>query len=102
MLKAKLKQFFLLKTGVKFHFKRRRLNAAKGQDRLQLGYGHIGHADVACKPFVHQFFHLTPGAHETVDGKRLGVRVTGVNGAARCMVIGKRPVDKINIKLFQL
>ncbi len=83
---------------MKLHFQSGGLYPAKGQHRLKLRNRHIAHTDIAHESLIHQFLALPPGVHKLLQGKRPGIRVTGIPVAPRRMVIGKRPVDKIQVQ----
>ena len=55
-----LEQLGLLEGGMQLHFQKGRLDAAQRQHKFQLGNGHVGHADVPCKPRAGQLFALGP------------------------------------------
>ena len=83
---------------MEFHLQGGGLYPAERQNRFQLRDGHVAHAEVANQPFVRQVFALSPGCHEFLHGERPGIRISGITAAARRMIIGEGPVDKIQVQ----
>ena len=99
---AVLKQLWLLEAWMKLHLNCGWLNSAKRKNCLKLRNGHIRHTNVLGQAHVYQTLHLTPGLHETLYCKWLGIRVSGIHIAVRCMIVREWPVNIVHIQIIQL
>ena len=82
-------------------FQGRRANSAQGQHCLKLWNRHIGHSDIAYQSHIYKLLTLSPGIHKFFYAKGLRIRIPRIPVTARCMVVGERPVHKIQIKHIQ-